>query len=593
MANQTSNNNEQIMKDLRIIANFDANINYSMEENIRTVLAVMEAQPLFSTVFGRRYQKRLQDMLDGNPYQRVCIFCGRENENGLPLCTECNKAVTGVRSANAQQKKENTNKNEDSVEVSESSVAVNNRPAYKPQQEEISKAEEISVENQTTSRNLKLLKTAASKIGEKTRNAAKGSKRKKVALCICAFLLVCVIVSRFSDKNTDKDRAANKRETEASIQKIETETPTQMSGVMSAEYAFPVDGKEFMNYVIGLFSKSESLYLQLEEVRDGDGDSWSNMVYRMKHNSNDVWMLYVQLLEGRIIGFETMALKPEEKKASRDFQAAILGELTEFSSDTIKEKLTKANMIESYETSTNKITAYLIRDDIVWLEDEVIENGRSKTIYSVYDNNHKYEAIAIREGQYDPSSSKEKMIEAIPDGLELPGMPVFYQTGKALIENIMIHYYNDLGYKLIYVDLKVFSDRDLLQYRLEKQNGEIVGFVYVHTEPSNANNEGYMISTMIALYENASADDIAYQHQIMVLENSAIDTLRQEDIDTMLRRETVADGDWAGCILADNILWDSTIEIEPQTGKTMICYGVYDLQYFNEKYQTYVAASNK
>ena len=497
MADQTSNTNQQIMNDLRIIANFDANINYNMNENIRTVLAVMEAQPLFSTVFGRRYQKRLQDMLEGNAYQRVCIFCGRENENGLPLCTECNKAVTGVRSANVQQKKDKENRNKDIVATPESQAAVDNRSDYNSQQEDLPKAEEINDEKQITSRNFKSLKTAASKIGEKTRNAGKGSKRKKVALCICAFLLVCVVVSRFSDKDVDKDRAANKRETEEYMQKIETEAPTQMSGVKSSEYAFPVDGKDFMNYTIGLFSESESLSLQLEDVRDGD--SWSNMVYRMKHNSKDICTLNVQLLNGRIIGFSTMALKPEEETASRDLQAAILGELTEFSSDTIKEKLTKSNVVESYETSTNKITAYLIRNDIVWFQDEVIENGRSKTIYSVYDNNHKYEALAIREGRYDPSSSEENMIESIPNNSELPGIPVFYQTGKALIENVMIRYYNELGYKCFYVDLFVLEDRDALQYRLEKQDGEVVGFVWVYTEPNSTNKEGYIIATVIML----------------------------------------------------------------------------------------------
>lgn len=80
---------EQIKKDLTAIMKLDSQIDYSQKAAVEKYHKLLVQKNLLTTAVGKRYLKKLEQIINGEADYNKCLFCTKETQHNTVICPSC------------------------------------------------------------------------------------------------------------------------------------------------------------------------------------------------------------------------------------------------------------------------------------------------------------------------------------------------------------------------------------------------------------------------------------------------------------------------------------------------------------------------
>lgn len=105
---------QEFQKDLSLIVKLNAKLHYDNKKELKMTYDVLRQKDAFKTAIGKKFLKRMEQMINGTDISHRCVLCNDELDNKSVICTHCidnykkegsreNASVKPERNGDAQQ----------------------------------------------------------------------------------------------------------------------------------------------------------------------------------------------------------------------------------------------------------------------------------------------------------------------------------------------------------------------------------------------------------------------------------------------------------------------------------------------------------
>lgn len=164
-----------VKKDLALCLKLNAKLgNYQNRNAVQKIYNWLEMEPRFHTAIGKRYIKRLGEVLAGKTDFMDCVLCGGFMMDGTAVCGECLQKYRGLMPQSAEQKAQTENETVNAAKDKLKGLADSGMEKLQ--------------ENPTAAKAMEKGKEQAKKARGKWRGMSKKKRIVTVVVCVLLFL---------------------------------------------------------------------------------------------------------------------------------------------------------------------------------------------------------------------------------------------------------------------------------------------------------------------------------------------------------------------------------------------------------------------